>query len=73
MWSFGLIDHWIKEAWCFVPNAEKCFAPQRDETLKKAVPIKILDLESAFLIYSMGIGLAIVVFLLELTSGEISQ
>jgi len=65
MWAFGLIDHWINEA-CFVPNAERCFAPQRDETLKKAVPIKILDLKSAFLIYSMGIGLAFLVFLLEL-------
>ena len=66
MWAFGLIDHWINEA-CFVPNAERCFTPQRDETLKKAVPIKILDLKSAFLIYSMGIGLAFLVFLLELT------
>ena len=64
MWEFGLLDHWTDETF-HVPNAEKCFdVKQRKST--KNVPIKLVDLTGAFLILGIGLGLAVLCFLLEI-------
>lgn len=60
----GLLNFVIKEL-PTIPRAEQCFA---DTTRREArlVPIQLSDLTSAFLILGIGIGLAVLTFLLEL-------
>ena len=62
-WEYGLIDHAVNEA-LSIPNAEKCFA--KKEPTAKDVPIKLVDLTGAFLILGIGLGAAILCFLIEL-------
>ena len=64
MWELGLIDHWVNEA-CFVPNAEKCLANPQQQRSTKVEAIKLTDLKGAFYILAIGIGCAILVFILE--------
>ena len=62
-WEFGLVDHWVNEGF-YIPGTDKCF----DNKPKKArdVPINLVDLTGAFLILGIGLGLAILNFLIEL-------
>ena len=64
LWEFGLIRYWVKE---LTPRAEECFAAKKKEKSVKLVPIHLSDLTSAFLILGIGLGSAILCFLLELT------
>ena len=48
----------------FVPGSEKCL--DKKEKAAKEVPIKLVDLTSAFLILGIGLGLATLCFLIEI-------
>ena len=66
LWESGLLRHWMNE---LIPKAEKCFAKRSTKRKKESarqVPIRLPDLVSAFLILGIGVGLAILCFLLEL-------
>ena len=65
MWEFGLLDHWTDETF-HVSNAEKCFDVKQRKSIKAPVAIKLVDLTSAFLILSIGLGLTVLCFSLEL-------
>lgn len=62
LWQTGLTRHWIEH---MSPSAYECFDrnPPKSTT---SVPIKLVDLTSAFLIFGIGGGLSILIFLLEL-------
>ena len=62
LWESGLLRFWIKE---LTPKAEECFASRKKESARQ-VPIRLPVLTSAFLILGIGVGLAILCFLLEL-------
>ena len=53
---------WVKQ---LTPQAEECFLKRKKESARQ-VPIHLSDLVSAFLILSIGVGLAILSFVLEL-------
>ena len=63
LWETGLIDFWTREA-MNARGGEKCLAPPN--TKPKLVPIKLVDLTSAFFILGFGIGVSILTFLIEL-------
>ena len=63
MWELGLMRHWVKE---LTPKAEICFAAKNQEKTARQVPIRLSDLISAFLILGIGLGLATLIFLLDL-------
>ena len=48
-----------------IPMAEECFATNKQRTSSRQVPIRLVDLISAFLILGVGLGLAVLTFLLE--------
>ena len=64
MCEFGLLDYWTHEAFD-IPNAEKCFDVKQRKSAKD-VPINLVDLTGAFLILGIGLGLAVLCFLLEI-------
>jgi len=63
LWETGLIDFWTHEVFN-IRGAEKCLAPP--DTTPKLVPIKLIDLTSAFFILGTGIRVSVLVFLIEL-------
>jgi len=64
IWEFALLDHWTDETF-HVPNAEKCFDIKERKSTKN-VANKLVDLTGAFLILCIGLGLAVLCFLLEI-------
>nr|CAH0105018.1 unnamed protein product [Daphnia galeata] len=65
LWESGLTRFWSNSA-IGLAKAAECFDSKRQKTSVQQVPIRLLDLTSAFLILGIGIGLAIFCFLLEL-------
>lgn len=63
LWELGIINKLNRELF-FIPGSEKCL--KKKEKAAKEVPIKLIDLSSAFLILGIGLGLAVLCFLLEL-------
>ena len=63
MWELGLMRHWVKE---LTPKAEKCFGAKNQEKTARQLPIRLSDMISAFLILGIELGLATLIFLLEL-------
>ena len=68
--EFGLKQYWVNE---LTPKADKCFATKKNEKSVKLVPIHLYDLISAFLILGIGLGLAILCFLLEIVYVRIKR
>ncbi len=66
----GLLRFWAKDV---VPRAEKCFSTDRQQTSARQVPIRLVDVTSAFLILGVGIGFALVAFLLEYLYSKATQ
>ena len=66
LWESGLIRYWVNER---VPKADECYrsSDKIQKVSTREVPIHLHDLTSAFLILGIGIGLAALSFLLELT------
>ena len=62
LYESGLLRFWVKQ---LTPQAEECFLKRKKESARQ-VPIHLSDLVSAFLILSIGVGLAILSFVLEL-------
>ena len=69
LWESGLLRFWIKE---LTPQAEKCFAKRKKESARQ-VPIRLYHLVSAFLILGIGIGLAVLSFLIKLIYAEFNR
>jgi ionotropic glutamate receptor len=64
LWESGLVKFWVNNL-PTLPKADACFV-DRKRRFSRPVAIKLTDLTSAFLILGIGIGLAILVFMLEL-------
>ncbi|KAI9566014.1 hypothetical protein GHT06_009813 [Daphnia sinensis] len=63
MWESGQITFWVTND---IPRAPKCFAKINPRaTLTRQVPIQLKDLMSAFFIFAIGLGLAILAFVME--------
>jgi len=63
LWETGLISYWASST---IPKmSEQCISGLNKKEAA-VVPIKKVDLTSAFLILGIGIGLAIFAFLLEI-------
>ncbi|EFX79724.1 hypothetical protein DAPPUDRAFT_244347 [Daphnia pulex] len=62
VWETGLPSYWVKNA---MPQAQKCFALSKPLTSSRQTPIRLNDLEGAFLILGIGVGLATFIFLVE--------
>ena len=62
LYEVGLVRFWVKQ---IIPQAVECFAKRKKESARQ-VPIHLSDLVSAFLILSIGVGLAILSFVLGL-------
>ena len=62
LFESGLMRFWAKTV---VPMADKCLTTKKRRTSSRQVPIYLVDLTSAFLILGVGLGLAILTFLLE--------
>ena len=58
----GLLRFWAKSV---IPRADECFATKKQSTSARLVPIRLVDLTSAVLILGVGLGLAVLTFLLE--------
>ena len=66
----GLLDYYSNQG-LYIPGSgrsEQCFKKEKNSA--KDVPIKLVDLTSAFFILGVGTGLAILCFLLELIVGK---
>ena len=62
LWETGLMQHWIKK---YMPiGSDECL--KDDKKTAGNVPLKLVDLLSAFLILVIGIVLSFFVFLLEI-------
>ena len=59
-WETGLNDHWYKS---YMPTGENC----RTDQLRRMrnVSLKLADLSSAFFVWGIGIGVTVVVFIVE--------
>jgi hypothetical protein len=62
--EFGFIQHYIRKDFFVAGGSDKCLKQEKNSAIN--VPIKFVDLTSAFLILGVGLGLAILCFLLEL-------
>lgn len=70
LWETGLPKYWAKE---IVQNAgTKCLNKNEKPKTSSAAGIKLEDLISAFLILGVGIGLALVSFMIELFYGHLT-
>ncbi|XP_046636084.1 ionotropic receptor 93a-like isoform X2 [Daphnia pulicaria] len=69
VWETGLPSYWVKNA---MPPAQKCFAQSKPLTSSRQIPIRLNDLEGAFLILGIGFGLATFIFLVEKIFHQIS-
>lgn len=61
LWENGLLNYWLKQ---YSPNVDRCFI----DSIKprgKMTSITLVDLSSAFLLYAIGLGFAVVAFILE--------
>ena len=68
--EYGLLDYYANDA-LYIPGSresDQCFKKQKKSA--KNVPIKLVDLTSAFFILGIGTGLSILCFLLELIVGK---
>ena len=73
MLESGLIQHWKHIYW---PDTRKCkHAQQRIQTRTSSEPKKLSlkDLQGSFLIWSTGLFLAVVAFLIELIIARITR
>ena len=62
LWETGLPPFWMENE---LPQAPKCFAKTKSETVSKKAPIRLNDLIGPFFILGIGLGLATFAFLLE--------
>ncbi|XP_057369973.1 glutamate receptor ionotropic, delta-1-like [Daphnia carinata] len=63
LWESGQITFWVTND---IPRAPKCFAKINPRAnLTRQVPIQLKDLMSAFFIFAIGMGLAILAFVME--------
>ena len=60
-WEMGLPQHWMKTT---SKQAPECSTKNRPEAARKR-PIRINDLTGAFLVFGIGMGLALLAFLME--------
>ncbi len=60
LFESGLVRFWARDA---VPLADECLATDKHKTSVRK--FRLQDLTSAFLIWGIGIGLAMLVFSLE--------
>lgn len=69
LYESGLLRFWIKE---ITPQATECFTKSKRKSASQ-VPIRLLDLVSAFLILGTGLGLALLSFLLEFIYSKLKR
>ena len=62
LYKIGLLRFWVKQ---LTPQTEECFLKRKKKSARQ-VPIRLSHLVSAFLILGIGVGLAIISFVLGL-------
>ena len=70
LWEFGLLEYWVKEV--TPTKAEECFATKKKKIIRQ-VPIHLYDLTSTFLILGIGVGFAMLCFLIELVNIRVKR
>ena len=64
LFETGLIPFWVDQQ---VSNkADQCLIKNRSKIFLSKVPIKLAHLNSAFIVFGFGIGLALLIFLVEI-------
>lgn len=61
LWETGLMEYWLQQN---LPRVDKCLVKHEDYASQ--VPIKLVDLTSAFFVLGLGIFLSLFSFLIEL-------
>ena len=69
MWQAGINAYWMRNS--YPSYVDQCIVPPKDEA--KEVPIKLMELSSAFVILGIGSGLTIVIFAVELLFGRVTK
>ena len=65
LFESGLMNFWVNN---LIPNgADECFASKQKSTARQ-VPIRLIDLTSAFVIFGIGVGAVVISFLLEIVN-----
>ena len=70
LWQSGLITYWTNR---YTPNVDKCLVHQRKKHEKEFVsgqshkPLSLKDFASAFLFFGLGLSVALLAFLIELS------
>ena len=70
LWQSGLITYWTTK---YTPNVDKCLVHQRNKHEKEFVsgqshkPLSLKDFASAFLFFGLGLSVALLAFLIELS------
>ncbi|XP_032779707.2 ionotropic receptor 93a isoform X1 [Daphnia magna] len=72
LWESGITRFWTNSA-IGLAKAAECFDSRRQKSSARQVPIRLYDLTSAFLILGIGLGLAILCFLIELIKSKFQQ
>ena len=66
MWQAGINAYWMQNS--YPSYVDECIAPPKDEA--KQVPIKLMEVSSAYVILGIGSGLTMVIFVVELLVGH---
>ena len=70
LWQSGIINYWTTK---YTPNVDKCLVHQRNKHEKEFVSgqshkaLSLKDFGSAFLFVGLGLSVALLVFLIELS------
>ena len=70
LWESGLARFWVKSV---TPRADECLDTNRKKKTARQVPIRLVDLTSAFLILGIGLGSAIICLMLERIQSKLNS
>jgi hypothetical protein len=68
LWENGLLNHWLKT---YTPNVDKCMMHSKNKPNGRITAFTLGDLSSAFAFLSIGIGMSVLGFFLEMFSALI--
>ena len=60
LWETGLLNYWLRK---YTPNVDKCLKSNPRAT--RNVSLKLIDLSSAFVLLTIGVGISIIALVAE--------
>ena len=69
MWQAGINAYWMQNS--YPSYVDQCIMPPKEEA--KQVPIKLMEVSSAYVILGIGSGLSVFFFILELVIGHATK